>query len=513
MAHPIRTKLTVLAAALVCLALGAVFASTLDRTSVSLAQNGSATASQATLRTIGNTFTQIADQVNPAVVSVQTDRMVSRRFPREFDLGPFEDFFRFETPEGQPQQPPQPVQGAGSGVVVREDGYIVTNNHVVEGAQRVRVVLNDARTLDARVVGRDPSTDIAVLKIEADNLPVARLAADYDVQVGEWVLAFGNPFGLDFTMTAGIVSAIGRAGLQLPAETPYVIQDYIQTDAAINPGNSGGPLVNIDGEVIGVNTAIASRTGGYQGYGFAIPTAIVRRVMDQLIETGEVRRAVLGVSIQSVTPLDAEALDLPRAEGVLVSDFDDRVRPNPARQAGLEPGDVILTVDGQRVATVSALQQAIAFHDPGDSVELTVWRDGDERDVRVRLGERPRIETPQPEFATPAPARGEVHESALGLEIQEVTPQVRQALAGQFDVQPAQIPNGVLVRDVEALSPASDAQLSRGLVITQVGERPVRNLDEYRDAIDDLDEGDVTYIRAYSPANNSQRFFALRVPN
>ncbi|MFN2420186.1 MAG: Do family serine endopeptidase [Gemmatimonadota bacterium] len=509
MIRPIRTKLIVLAVALACLVLGAVFASTIDPPSPSLAQNGSSTASQSTLRTIGNAFTQIAQEVTPAVVSVQSDRVISRRSLQDFDFGPFEDFFDFESP--QAPQEPQPVQGSGSGVIVRPDGYIATNNHVVQGAQRVRVVLNDGRTFDAQVVGRDPSTDIAVLKIEADGLPVARLAADGDVQVGEWVLAFGNPFGLDFTMTAGIVSAMGRGNLPLPRETNYAIQDFIQTDAAINPGNSGGPLVNIDGDVVGINTAIASRTGAYQGYGFAIPVAIVRRVMDELIETGEVRRAVLGVSIQPVTPLDAEALDLPRVAGVLVADYDDSVQPNPARRAGLQPGDVVLEVDGRQVDTVSALQQAVAFHDPGDTVELTVWRDGDDRKIEVQLGERPRIE--EAELAGGEPARGEeVHESALGLEVQEVTPQVRQAVARQFNIQPNQVPAGVLVREVEPLSAASDARLRRGFIITQVAERPVRNLGEYRDAINDLDEGDVAFLRAYDPSADTQGFFAIRVP-
>ena len=383
------------------------------------------------------------------------------------------------------------------------------------------MVLNDNRAIDAQVVGRDPSTDIAVLKIDGGrDLPVARLAADNDIQVGEWVLAFGNPFGLAFTMTAGIVSAVGRGDLPLPTESNYAIQDFIQTDAAINPGNSGGPLVNIDGEVVGINTAIASRTGSYQGYGFAIPITIVRRVMDQLIATGEVRRAVLGVSIQAVTPLDAEALRLPRPGGVLVSDFDNRVQPNPARQAGLQPGDVVLEVDDRTVETVSALQQAVAFHEPGDTVTLTIWRNGDEREVRVRLGERPHEEAEEVSgFDMPAPGQAEVavHESALGLHVQEVTPAVRQALARQFNVAPARIPSGVMVRSVEPLSPASDAQLDhpqfRGLIITQVGDKPVRSLAEYREAVEDLDDGEVTSIRAYVPRNDAQRFFSLRVPD
>ena len=516
MAHPIRTKLAVLMLAFACLALGAAFASTLDWTPATIAQTGNG-GSTASLRSIGNAFTEIAQEVTPAVVSVRTDRVVSRRMMPDFEApAPFDQFFRFDVPRDQQQQQPQQeernIPGAGSGVIVREDGYIVTNNHVVSGASRIQVVLNDGRTFAATLVGRDPSTDIAVLKIDDGDLPVAPLAPDGAAEVGEWVLAFGNPFGLDFTMTAGIVSAIGRGDLPLPRESNYAIQDFIQTDAAINPGNSGGPLVDIDGQVIGINTAIASGTGAYQGYGFAIPVAIVRRVMDQLIETGEVRRAVLGVSIQPVTPLDAQALGLASARGVMVADFDSRIQPNPARQAGLQPRDVVLEVDGRPVDTVSALQQAIAFHNPGDSVELTVWRDGDEEKVRVRLAERPQEETAA--IATEVPERDEVdvHESALGVEVQDITPQVRQGIARQFEIQPAVIPNGVLVRDVEALSPASDAGLRGGFIITQIGDQPVRNLAEYREAVEDLDEGAVTFVRAYNPVNNAQGFYAIRVP-
>jgi len=512
MTHPIRTKFAVLVLGLVCLGLGAVFASALDWTPATIAQNGSSP-STASLRTIGNAFTDIAQEVTPAVVSIRSDRRVMQRghpvIPEEL-----ERFFRFDVPRDQQEQEEErTLSGGGSGVIVREDGYIVTNNHVVQGADRIQVVLNDGRTFDAKLVGRDPSTDVAVLKIEAGDLPVAQLAPDASVEVGEWVLAFGNPFGLDFTMTAGIVSAMGRGNLPLPRESNYMIQDFIQTDAAINPGNSGGPLVDIDGQVVGINTAIASGTGAYQGYGFAIPVSIVRNVMDQLIETGEVRRAVLGVSIQPVTPLDAEALGLGSARGVMVADFDDRVQPNPARRAGLQPRDVILAVDDRAVQTVSGLQQAVAFHDPGDTVELAVWRDGDEREVKVRLGERPSEETREFAEADAAPERGEVHESALGVEVQDVTPQVRQRIAQEVPgVQPSAIPSGVLVRDVQALSPAADARLREGYIITQIGNRPVRNLAEYREAVEDLDKGEATFVRAYDPATRTHTFLAIRVP-
>ncbi|MFN2384279.1 MAG: S1C family serine protease, partial [Gemmatimonadota bacterium] len=427
MVHPIKTKLTVLIVGVASLGLGVLFASTLDWTPGSYATQASAPVTTASLRTTENAFIRIAEEVTPAVVSVRVDRRVEARRPNGggLEFGPFEEFFR-----RQPQPPGggPPGQGSapeffrepsgGSGVIVRSDGYILTNNHVVEGGEAIDVVLNDGRTFDAAIVGRDPSTDLAVLKIDADDLPIARLSSDDTIQVGEWVLALGNPFGLEFTMTAGIVSALGRGGLGIlnRSDNPYAIENFIQTDAAINPGNSGGPLVNIDGDVIGINTAIASRTGGYQGYGFAIPVGIVRQVMTELIETGTVERAVLGVSIQQVTPLDQEALGLPTLEGVLIADFDERVRNNPARAAGLRPKDVVLAVNDQVVRTPSELQQAIAFHKPGDEVELTIWRDREREEIEVELAARPAAEA---ERASVAPDAGETDESALGLEVQD----------------------------------------------------------------------------------------------
>src|SRR5688572_28291764 len=373
MLNPIKTRLAVLILGLACLGIGVLFASTLEWTPATLAlQSGTASAptTHASLRETGNAFIEIAQTVTPAVVSIRGQQRVSQREMMP-DLGPFERFFQEEEPlpEGHEQIPEEFFRrSGGSGVIIREDGYILTNNHVVDGMMELQVVLNDRRAYDAEVVGADPSTDIAVIKIDADDLPVARLATDDGVQVGEWVLALGNPLGLDFTMTAGIVSAIGRGNLQIidRGENPYAIENFIQTDAAINPGNSGGPLVDIDGRVIGINTAIASRTGVYQGYGFAVPISIARRVAEELIETGEVRRAVLGVQIQAVTPLDQEALELPSIAGVRIDGFTDLPgQQNPAREAGLELQDVVLEVAGREVETPSELQEAIAFHQPG----------------------------------------------------------------------------------------------------------------------------------------------------
>jgi serine protease Do len=523
MLNPIKTRLTVLIVGLACLGIGVLFASTLEWTPATLALQSGGTAgaptTQASLRETGNAFIEIAETVTPAVVSIRGQQRVSQREMMP-DLGPFERFFQDPAPEGEERIPEEFYRrSGGSGVIIREDGYILTNNHVVDGMMELEVVLNDRRAYDAEVVGADPSTDIAVIKIDADDLPVARLSTDDGVQVGEWVLALGNPLGLDFTMTAGIVSAIGRGNLQIidRGENPYAIENFIQTDAAINPGNSGGPLVDIDGQVIGINTAIASRTGVYQGYGFAVPISIARRVAEQLIETGQVQRAVLGVQIQAVTPLDQEALELPSIAGVRIDGFTDLPgQENPAREAGLELQDVVLEVAGREVETPSELQEAIAFHQPGDVVELVVWRDGDRRNVRVKLGERP-ASAVAPTLASddegPAPDEGEVHESSLGMDVQDLTPAMRRTLVQRLNLASASIPQGVYIHDIESLGAADDAGIQQGGIVTQVGDRRVANVAEYQAAVAELEPGQIVYLRIYYPQGDSQLFRALRVPN
>ncbi|HEY7471285.1 MAG TPA: trypsin-like peptidase domain-containing protein [Gemmatimonadota bacterium] len=522
MLNPIKTKLTVLIAGLACLGIGVLFASTLEWTPTTLAtQTASAPTTQASLRETGNAFTQIAQTVTPAVVSIRGQQRVDRREIMP-DFGPFDRFFEhppLDQDGGNGESPQEDLyrQSGGSGVVIRPDGYILTNNHVVDGMAEIQVILNDRRAFDAEVVGSDPSTDIAVIKIDADDLPAARLASDEQVNVGEWVLALGNPFGLDFTMTAGIVSAIGRGDLRIidRGDNPYAIENFIQTDAAINPGNSGGPLVNIDGQVIGINTAIASRTGGYQGYGFAIPISIARRVAEQLIDTGEVRRAVLGVQIQPVTPLDQEALALPTIAGVRIDGFTDLPgQQNPAREAGLRLQDVVLEVAGKSVSTPSELQEAIAFHQPGDVVELTVWRDHDRRNVKVKLGERP-ASPAEPVLASQDEAPGgdgTVHESSLGMDVQDLTPRMRRTIVERMNVTADRIPAGVYIRDIESLGAADDAGIGEGGIITQVGDVVVHNVEEYRNAVAALEPGQVVYLRIYYPQGDNQLFRALRVP-
>src|SRR6478672_3865388 len=302
---------------------GLLFASGFDLTRFGFAQDGKATkvaSSQVqSLAETGSAFEAIADHVTPSVVSIQTTRITNAR-QRGSGRPDIEEFFRNFQP---PSQQREPQEASGTGFVVSKDGYILTNNHVVADADKVQVTLLDKRTFEAKVIGRDPTTDVAVIKIDGENLPVASLGDDNNARVGQWVVAIGNPLGLDFTVTAGIISAKGRPLQGLLGNRGYEITDYIQTDAAINPGNSGGPLVNIRGEVIGINTAIASTTGMYAGYGFAIPVDLARTVWQDLMAHGHIVRAQLGVKIGEVGPEDAEVAGLKSITGVLVSECND----------------------------------------------------------------------------------------------------------------------------------------------------------------------------------------------
>jgi Do/DeqQ family serine protease len=314
-------------------------------------------------------FREVANRVTPAVVFIQVRTEGSGGERREFE-GDMRDFFRN----------PIPRQSVGSGVIISGDGHIVTNEHVVKNARQIRVTLADKREFEAEVVGTDASTDLAVLKVEGTDLPVMPLGNSEQVQVGDWVVAVGNPFRLTSTVTAGIVSALGRQVNII--EDNFSIEDFIQTDAAINPGNSGGALVNLRGELVGINTAIATESGSYEGYGFAIPTALVERVAKDLIAYGEVRRGYLGVSIRAVdAPLRRE-VGLSSIRGVYVGSVSDG---SAAAEAGIRAGDVVLRIGGRDVDAPSELQSTVARYRPGDSLRVTLWRDGARRTVGVRL--------------------------------------------------------------------------------------------------------------------------------
>ncbi|MDH7500527.1 MAG: DegQ family serine endoprotease [candidate division NC10 bacterium] len=344
---------------------------------------------------VGEAFVEVAKSTKPAVVNISTTKVIRLR---EAPLSPFfndpffrrffgEDFFRgFRVP------PEQRVQSLGSGVIVNQDGYIITNNHVVEQASEIRVLLGDKREFTGRVVATDPRTDVAVVKISGDHLPTIPWGDSDRLQVGEWVLAIGNPFGLNQTVTAGIISATGRANVGI---ADY--EDFIQTDAAINPGNSGGALVNVRGELIGINTAIFSRSGGYMGIGFAIPSNMAREVMEALIKKGKVTRGWLGVQIQSVTPELAKKFGLRETQGVLIAAVSEK---SPAQKAGMKRGDIVLEFAGKRMEDPEHLRREVAHTEPGKQVPVKIWRNGKEIMLQVVIEELPKevvMRTPAPE--------------------------------------------------------------------------------------------------------------------
>lgn len=467
---------------------------------------------------LNRAFEAISDAVTPAVVRIQVEKVRTVSVHRRVMPIPdeFRRFFDFPSPD-QEQGRAIPEFAGGSGFVVSEDGYILTNNHVVGDADKIKVWLKDGREFTAKLVGTDPTTDVAVIKIEAKGLPTVSFGDSDAARVGEWVLAIGNPgiggSSLDYTVTAGIVSAKGRPlGIiqgnleENPELSPianYAIENFIQTDAVINPGNSGGPLVNLRGEVIGVNTAIASRTGYYEGYGFAIPVNLARRVMADLIAYGRVRRAWLGVAIRTVTTEDAEYYKLPRVAGVLVNDYG--AEDSPAKKAGIEPGDVIVAVNGEPVDRSGELQQRIASHKPGETVTLRVYRNGQPRDVQVRLGEAP--------FTTEAPrtvAKSARPEEKLGISVRDLTPELARRLGYERG-------GGAVIVGVDPYSPAARYglyQLVRGegsLRIVSINGQRIESAEEAKKALQGLKSGDLVSLVLESPAGRRQ-IVNMRIP-
>ncbi len=450
---------------------------------------------------LSEAFANAAEAVTPAVVRIEvtsTRRITARsmRIPEEFR--PF-----FDIPEsGEPQE--RPVQGGGSGFLISQDGYILTNDHVVGDADEIRVYLTDGRYFIASLVGTDPTTDVAVVKIEEDGLPFLSLGSSADLRVGEWVLAIGNPgFGggaasaddLDYTVTAGIVSAKGRPLRLIQSEllqdpdfggdAGYAIENYIQTDAVINRGNSGGPLVNILGQAVGINSAIFSPSGTYVGYGFAIPIDLAGRVMEDLIEYGRVRRAWLGVQIEEIAPEDQEAFNLPKVAGVLIQEATDG---GPAEGAGLRQGDVLYSVNGTVVSSPNGLQNLIAQKRPRDEVTVRIYRNGSPRDVQIRLGEAPLNQSVQP----PPEAEQPTAEEKLGIGVRELTDE----LVGRSGFEN---PGGVIITEVTPLGPAARRLVPPGVKILEIDGESVQTPDDVKRILGAVDSGDVVSLRLGYP--------------
>lgn len=423
------------------------------------------------LENLNKAYERIAASVTPAIVSIQSTQVVTHPPMSSFFSDPF---FRQFFGNMFPQIPQKQYEHAlGSGVIVSASGYILTNNHVIRHATKIEVQLHDKRKFKAKVVGADPDTDLALLKIDADKLPVAELGDSSQLKVGDIVMAFGNPFGLDFTVTRGAVSALGRSGQGV--EGPNNLVNFIQTDAAINPGNSGGALVNVRGQVIGINTAILSGQSGpggegsFIGIGFAIPIDTAKHVMEDLIKTGKVSRGYLGVEITSLSADMAKEFDVPDTNGALVQNVTDG---GPAGKAGVKNGDVIRSVNGHKVTGAEDLTSVVTTMNPGQVATLGILRNGKPMTIKVTLGERPSNLTAQNGGGGEghAPSSGTLR----GIQVENLTSDIRQQLNLPDNV------SGVVVTGVKSDSPAGiSGYLGRGDVITGIDRQPVRNVGDF----------------------------------
>jgi serine protease Do len=452
---------------------------------------------QAPARGAPDSFADLAEQISDSVVNITTTTTVAantQQRPVVPEGSPFEDFFRdfLDRQEGDTPQRPRRSSALGSGFVISEDGFIVTNNHVIEGADEINIEFFNGTELPATVIGTDPNTDIALLKVESeDALKFVPFGNSDIARVGEWVMAMGNPLGQGFSVSVGIISARNRA-----LSGSY--DDYIQTDAAINRGNSGGPLFNMEGEVIGVNTAILSPNGGSIGIGFSMSSAVVTKVVDQLQEFGETRRGWLGVRIQDVTPDVAEAIGLQEAAGALVTDVPD----GPAKDAGMLAGDVIMTFDGTDVEDTRALVRKVGETPVGKAVRVVVHREGNTQTLRVTLGRRETAEATPVPAAAPAPSEP-VETEILGLTVTLLSDELREQLE-----LPANA-SGLVVKDVAEDGEAYEKGLRAGDVITEAGQQKIDKLADLETRISEAQEAGRKSILLLVRRSGEPRFVAL----
>lgn len=465
---------------------------------------GTTVTEQAGPQTRPGSFADLVEKVAPAVVNITTSSVVAapagRQGPQFPEGSPFSDLFRdfgfpgMPMPDGQPQERrrmPQRSNALGSGFVISADGFIVTNNHVIDGADSIEVEFYSGNTLPAEVIGTDPNTDVAVLKVQSDEaIPFVTFGNSDEARVGDWVLALGNPLGQGFSASSGIVSARNR-------ELSGTYDDYLQTDAAINRGNSGGPLFNLDGEVIGVNTAILSPNGGSIGIGFSMASNVVGKVVNQLREYGETRRGWLGVKIQDVTTDMAEAMGLASARGAMVTDVPD----GPAKDAGMRAGDVITSFDGADVEDTRGLVRRVAEAPAGEAVEVVVQRDGGPETLSVTLGRRELAEGSAGEVSPQTPAESEM----LGMTLATLTPELAAELGVARDMK------GLVVKSVDPEGVAADKGLAAGDIITEAGQQAVASLADLTDRIDEARDAGRKSLLVLIRRAGEPRFVALPI--
>ncbi|MEH6404917.1 MAG: DegQ family serine endoprotease [Sneathiella sp.] len=445
-----------------------------------------------------DSFADLAEKLSPAVVNISTTQIVknsSASNKPQFPPGhPFEDFFKDFGGKNKKGEKERKATSLGSGFVIDTDGFVITNNHVIDGADEIFVIFQDGNKVSAELVGTDPKTDIAVLRIDAGDIDLVAVpwGNSDKSRVGDWVLAIGNPFGLGGTVTAGIISARGRD----IRSGPY--DDYIQTDASINKGNSGGPLFNMDGQVIGINTAIFSQSGGSIGIGFSIPSQLAKNVVKQLLEFGQTRRGWLGVVIQNVTEELADGLGLENTDGVLVAGVPE---DGPAFKSGIKAGDVILEFNGKEVGETRELSRAVAETDVGASVDVDLWRNGERITKTVKLGELEKAET---RLASTSPSADKAQlAEVLGMRLTTVTPKVREQFKLSDEVE------GVIVVDIEEGSEAAEKEIRPGDQILEVQLKPVASVSDVKATLKDIQGTDRKSVLMLIKRGLNSRFVAL----
>ena len=450
---------------------------------------------------LSKAFIDVSKAVTPTVVAIT---VTTKGKKGSEDMSEFFKFFgpNFKAPDQEPQQ------GAGSGFIISPEGYILTNNHVVDEADEngIEVIMSNQHRMKGKVIGTDPTTDIAVVKVDGSDLPTSAFGNSDDLQVGEWVVAIGNPLGLQSTVTAGIVSAIGRQIGIIQETRGYGIENFIQTDAAINPGNSGGPLVNLNGEVIGINAAIATTNARYQGYGFAIPINLAKTVAEDIIKYGKVRRGYLGVRIGSVDEVTAKALGMTKSQGVIVQSLEP---DGAASEGGLKERDVILTVDGKEVNAANELQTFIARKHPGDQVTLKIFRDGNlltkNLTLRSRADEKLAAKDTDRESAESEPevdhTSKPMNMESLGLSLRALT---------SSEKKDNNVEQGVVITDVKRFSEAYNRQLRAGNIILEADKKELTSPKDFKSVIDKHKSGDALLLRVKTDTGTA--FVAIQIP-